>query len=230
MGIFNELGKGLGGLAGIVIGSPIKFIGEVTEIKMLENIGNGVKHSSKFAGEALGTFTDGALGTVSGLINDDPSKRDQGLSEMGTAVGQTAKGVYNSAKNVLKNSGDIIVGAIEGDMDSVKKGAAGIVTTVAVGALAVGVIDIVDGVDVSDVDVAETDATDYNVAQASVLETGVVGVEDINPNPDTHHVDSHYVQAYDRSDGTHVDGYWRGGDTGYEQTNPDNTTLNNLNT
>ncbi|WP_230159725.1 hypothetical protein [Peribacillus sp. Bi96] len=40
----------------------------------------------------------------------------------------------------MKNSGEVVVGAIDGDMEMVKKGASGLITTVAV----VGVVDIMD--------------------------------------------------------------------------------------
>ena len=43
-----------------------------------------------------------------------------------------------------------------------------------------------------------------------------------------HHVDPHWVDGYDRSDGTEVDGYWRGGDEGYDRSNPDGDLSNNL--
>lgn len=59
-------------------------------------------------------------------------------------------------------------------------------------------------------------------------------------NPDFHFVEPHHVQDYTRTDGTHVNGYWRDGDGdtfqdlsadqggGYIQTNPDSNLFNNL--
>ncbi|MBD7912787.1 MULTISPECIES: hypothetical protein [Clostridium] len=44
-----------------------------------------------------------------------------------------------------------------------------------------------------------------------------------------HHVRPNDVQDYYRQDGTHVDGYHRGGDEGYYRSNPDGRTDNNLN-
>jgi hypothetical protein len=61
-----------------------------------------------------------------------------------------------------------------------------------------------------------------------------------DPSANIHHVDPHYVQDHIRSDGTHVDGYWRDGDGnthhdltvdeggGYIQSNPDGIISNNL--
>jgi|GEM_PF-3439130 len=202
MGIFREIGNGLGSLAGAVIGTPIKVIGEITEIKLIEDIGDGVKKASTFAGDTLGTFTDGAVEVVTGIIQEDEQKKDEGLNNLGNAIGTTAKGVYHTAKNVVVNSGEIIGGAIDGDMESVKKGATGIVTTVAVGALAIGIVDIVDGAD---------GGTEVTQADAS---TG------------THHVDSHHVEGYVKGDGTVVNDYWRGGEEGYERSNPDGISNN----
>ncbi|WEG16678.1 hypothetical protein PQ478_19565 [Alkalihalophilus pseudofirmus] len=59
--------------------------------------------------------------------------------------------------------------------------------------------------------------------------------------PGTHNVDPHYVNGYERADGTVVEGYWRDGDGdtsvnlskedggGYERSNPDGDPTNNLN-
>jgi len=217
VGLFKDIGRFAGKAAGIVIGGPIQVVGELTGLDLVEGIGRGVQKASTFAGETVGTFTDGAVGTVSGIIKDDPSKRDEGLSNMGNAIGTTAKGVYATAKNTLKNGADVIGGAMDGDMDTVKKGAAGIVTTVAVGALAIGVVDFIDGADgiELDSDIAEAD-------------------------PGVHHVGPNYVNGYVRSDGTEVSGYWRDGDGnssthltadqggGYLRTNPDGIESNNL--
>lgn len=205
MGFFKEIGNGLGSLAGAVIGTPIKVIGELTDIKLIEDIGSGVEKASTFAGDTLGTFTDGAVGVVTGIIQDDESKKDEGWDNLGDAVGTTAKGVYHTAKNVVVNSGEIIGGALDGDMDSVKKGAAGIVTTVTIGALALGVIDVVDGAD------------------------GGTEIAQVEAPTETHHVEGHHVDSYERGDGTVVNGYERGGEVGYERSNPDGIIDNNLN-
>ncbi|MFJ5718140.1 hypothetical protein [Neobacillus sp. NPDC093127] len=221
MGLFHDIGKFSGKVAGIVIGGPIQVVGELTGLDLIEDIGRGVQKASTFAGETVGTFTDGAVGTVSGIIQDDPSKRDEGLINMGNAIGTTAKGVYTTAKTTLKNGVDVIGGAMDGDMNTVKRGAAGIIKTVAVGALAIGVVDLVDEADGIDLD---SDVADTN----------------IDSDPGVHHVDPHYVNGYVRSDGTEVSGYWRDGDGdpnthltaeqggGYIRTNPDGIEENNI--
>lgn len=47
-------------------------------------------------------------------------------------------------------------------------------------------------------------------------------------SPGIHHVEPHYVEGYYRSDGTYVEGYQRGGDSGYYRSDPDSSTSNNI--
>lgn len=52
-----------------------------------------MKKASVFTGDTLGTFTDGVVNTVSGLVQEDLNKRDEGLSNIGDAVGRTVEEV-----------------------------------------------------------------------------------------------------------------------------------------
>jgi hypothetical protein len=165
MTFIRDLGKGLGKAAGFVVGKPIEFIGEVTGIDLIEDVGKGVQKASEFAGDTAGQVVSGAVDTVSGMINDDPMKRDKGLGDMGNAVSRTAKGVVVTAKNAIHDGGDVISGFMDGDNARLKKGASSLAKTVAIGALAVGVIDIVDGVDGGG-DVAHAETVDNPHAPA----------------------------------------------------------------
>lgn len=163
MSLIRGVGKFAGKAAGFVVGKPIQFVGELTGVEIIEDIGKGVRNASEFAGDTVGQVAAGAVDTVSGIINDDSTKRDKGFGEMGTAVTRTAKGVVVTAKNTIQNGGDVIVGMIDGDNDRVKKGATSLVKTVAIGALAVGVVDFIDGVDGADTaEAADTTHTNIN--------------------------------------------------------------------
>ena len=216
MSFFKEVGSALGGTIGFVLGKPIEKIGEVTDLKILEDIGSGVQKSSKFAGETLGEVTGGAVNTVRGIVTEDKTLRDEGLSDMGHAVGRTAKGVVHTVKGVATNGSHMIEGAVTGDTELLKKGASGIATTAAVGVIAFGITDAVVDIDGS----ADATATPSNV----------------DVDGETHHVNAHYVESHVRADGTQVEGYWRDGDgdtsvntdEGYMRTNPDDVKWNNL--
>lgn len=179
MSFLKTVGKYAGKTAGFVVGKPIQVIGELTGFEAVEDIGKGVRKASEFAGETVGQAAGGVVGTVSGIINDNPAQRDQGLSEMGSAVGRTAKGVYQTAKQTVQNGGEVIGGFMDGDHDRVKKGAISIAKTVAIGALAVGVVDVVDGVDVAD---AEETGSDASLVEDVPFETKTIEL----PNGETY--------------------------------------------
>ena len=49
-----------------------------------------------------------------------------------------------------------------------------------------------------------------------------------NSDSRNHQVSPHSVEGYQRGDGTEVQGYWRGGDSGYSRSNPDGNPNNNI--
>ncbi|MCU1808245.1 HNH endonuclease [Cytobacillus firmus] len=147
MGMIRKLGKYTGKAAGFVIGGPIQIVGELTGSGLIKDIGKGVQKASEFAGDTVGQVASGAVDTVAGIVNEDSGQRDKGLGNMGNAVTRTAKGVVVTAKNTFVNGGEVIGGVIDGDNDRVKRGATSIVKTVAIGALAVGLVDVIDGAD-----------------------------------------------------------------------------------
>lgn len=224
----KDFGGLLGSLVGGVIGGPIKFIGEVTDVKLIEEIGDGVINSTKFTGETVGQVVGGSVNAIRGVVTDDRTLIDEGLGDLGDAGSRTLTGVVNTAKHAVENGGNVIIGIMDNDIEQVKQGASGLVKTAAVGALAVGVIDIA-----GDIGIDADTGTD-------VASSDTISSDDAINDAELHHVNPHYVEGYDRADGTHVEGYWRDGDGntsvnlseeqggGYMQSNPDNQTENNL--
>jgi len=114
--------------------------------------------------------------TVAGMVSEDPIKRDKGLSDIGNAAYRTGKGVLITAKDALHNGGEVIGGVIDGDHNRVKSGASSLVKTVAVGVLAVGVIDIMDGADGESVAQAEALDTTKETLPADIYGDGYESV------------------------------------------------------
>jgi hypothetical protein len=244
MGFLRDLGKFSGKAAGFVVGGAVNVVGEVTGSKFIKEVGDGVKKASEFAGDTLGQVADGAWNTASGIVTKDESKIDQGLGDIGNSVSRTAKGVYHTAKSTYHSGKDVYEGFKSNDDEKIKQGVSNIAKTVAVGALAVGVVDMVDGPDIGDPtnnnsNLAEGGDSPANTQQAT---TSVTTIENgSTENPGSHHVKPHYVEGYYRADGTYVEGYYRDGDGnpntqlteeqggGYNRTNPDGVPTNNLN-
>lgn len=245
MGFLRDLGKFTGKAAGFVVGGAVNVVGDVTGSKFIKEVGDGVKKASEFAGDTLGQVADGAWNTTTGMIQKDDRKIEQGLNDIGNSVSRTAKGVYETAKGTYHNGKDVYEGFKYNDDEKIKSGVKNIVKTVAVGALAVGVVDLVDGVDIGDPTgnqpnfadgAAEADNTNIPTEQVEVASNVEASEE-----PGTHHVKPHEVSGYTRADGTQVDGYYRDGDGnpntqlteqqggGYVRTNADGSITNNLN-
>jgi len=178
MSLIRGIGKGLGKGAGFLLGKPIELVGEVTGSNLIGDIGKGVQKASEFAGDTAGQVVGGAVDTVSGIISEDQAKRDKGLGEMGNAVSRTAKGVVVTAKNAIHDGGDVIGGFVDGDHNRMKKGASSLVKTVAVGTIAVGVVDVIDGADGGGVAQAESVDTPNTPTPTSEAAPAVNGVEE----------------------------------------------------
>lgn len=239
MGFLRELGKFTGKATGFVVGGAVNVVGEVTGSKFIKEVGDGVKQASEFAGDTLGQVADGAWNTATGIIQKDDDKIENGLGDIGNSVSRTAKGVYYTAKNTYDNGKDVYVGFKYNNDEKIKSGVANIAKTVAVGALAVGVVDMVDGVDSGDPTVENHNLADAgnpeinsNVHQVEphIVDSNV----ESNENPGTNHVEPHWRTLSDGRE-VYVDGDGNpntqltteeGG--GWIRSNPDGDPNNNL--
>ncbi|WP_339276367.1 hypothetical protein MKY59_05120 [Paenibacillus sp. FSL W8-0426] len=231
MSFLKDLGQFAGKVTGRVLGGSVRVVGEVTGSQYIKEVGNGVEKATVHTGRTVGDLASGVYDVAKGVITNDGATVDHGLNDIGGAVSDTAKGVVASAKYVYNNGKDVVTGIKDEDMDRVKHGAKGLVTAAAVSVIAVGILDVADGADGIGEIAAESDPShaapiEHTTATANVEQTGAASIE----NPNTHHVEPHYVEGYERADGTHVEGYYRDGDGdtsvnrpngGYEQHNPD---------
>ncbi|GAQ19280.1 hypothetical protein OPHB3_3242 [Oceanobacillus picturae] len=232
MGFFRVAGKGAGSLFGTVVGGSIKFAGDLTGSKFIEEVGDGVKSASKFAGDSVGQAADGVWNTASGMIQKDDDKINRGVDDLGSSVGRTAKGIGTTIKNTAEQSYNAYDGFKSGDTQRAKESLKGIGKTAAIGMLAVGVVDIADGIEGS-----ESSATQVSSGETAPQMTSE---ESSSINTQYHNVDAHYVEGYTRTDGTYVEGYWRDGDGdtsvnrtveeggGYIRSNPDGNFTSNI--
>ncbi|QNU28090.1 hypothetical protein IC803_00380 [Geobacillus sp. 46C-IIa] len=241
MSVFRELGRLAGKATGMVIGGAVNVVGEMAGSRWVKEVGDGVKKASEFAGDTLGQAVDGVWNTASGIIQKDEMKVEKGLGNIGRSISRTAKGVYETAKHTYQSGKEVYEGLRDDDARKMKNGLASIAKTVAIGTLAVGVVDMVDGVDYGD----EAESSHDSVRtgdQAHLASSGYVEAAagiDSEESPGTHHVRPHWVEGHWR-DGQWIEGYWRDGDGntdvnlteeqggGYERTNPDGNPDNNL--
>lgn len=147
MKFLKGLGNAAGELAGVVLGGTVRVAGELTGSSFVKEIGDGVENATRFAGRKAGELASGAWDMTAGIITQDEAKLHEGLDDLGGAASDTAKGVGHLLVNVAENGANVVKGVAQQDKELLKAGAKGLVYTAAVGAIAVGVVDIVDGPD-----------------------------------------------------------------------------------
>lgn len=220
MGFLKELGSFVGDVAGGIVGGTVNVIGELTGSEFIEEIGDGIKKASSFAGEKLGEAASGTWDVAAGIITQDEGQLNTGLGDMGKAVGDTAKAAGHTICNVVENGANVVGGIVDGDTSRLKDGAKGLVKFGVVGALSFGVIDLIDGADGEAPTVVSDQSASITTDAGLSPNASEVTLVD---NPNSHHVEPHWRTL---PDGTQI---WVDGDGdtsvntdgGWTQSNPD---------
>ncbi|GGJ80294.1 hypothetical protein GGR02_003444 [Anoxybacillus voinovskiensis] len=245
MSLFRELGRLAGKATGEVVGGAVNIVGDITGSQWIKEVGDGVKKASEFAGDTFGQAVDGVWNTAAGIVQNDERKIEKGLGNIGESISRTAKGVYQTAKHTYQNGKEVYEGLLDDDEEKLKNGLANIAKTAAIGTLAIGIFDVIDGIDHGDWIESDQDSSnignegsgsDYSADSYSSHSEVAASIEETTG---THHVRPHWVEGH-WSDGQWIEGYWRDGDGntdvnlteeqggGYERTNPDGNPRNNL--
>ncbi|GLC90578.1 hypothetical protein [Lysinibacillus piscis] len=207
----KELGSLVGQVTGDIVGGTVKLVGDITGSDLIEDIGESVQKASYFAGDKLGKAASGTWDVAAGIIMQDERQLNAGFSDLGSAIGDTVKATGHTVVNVVENSSNVIDGIANGNTNQMKDGALGLVKFGVVGALAFGVFDLVDGVDLLNSD-SITVTDDLSTSEDVLID-----------NQNTHHVEPH-ERTLTSGETIWVDG---DGDSsvntyeGWNQTNPD---------
>jgi DNase/tRNase domain of colicin-like bacteriocin len=167
MDFLKKTGKFAGTLTGKVLGGSVRIVGELANSKYIKEIGDSVERATTQTGELLGQTASGLYDVGAGLITKDESKRDEGLGDIGGAVKTTAIGIGHGVVHVVASGKDVYQGLKDGDNERLKQGAKNLGKVAAVGVIAIGVIDLVDGVDAAAASpVVEPPDMDMDMVQA----------------------------------------------------------------
>lgn len=175
MAFFRSVGKGIGTIAGGVIGGSVKFAGKKVGSQWVEEVGEGIKQASTIALDNAGQFVDGAVKGTYGVIKKDEKAMNEGFSDLKDSSGKTLKGIGNTVVYTAKSAGTTYQGIKSGDRDQALQGVKNIGKVAVVSTLAVGVIDFVDGADT--VEAEEIENRNDHLAGDVHPETGVPFVE-----------------------------------------------------
>jgi uncharacterized cupin superfamily protein len=147
MKLIKNIGNAAGEFTGGLIGGTVRVVGELAGSNFIKDIGNGVESATKFAGRTAGELASGVWDVTAGAIKKDEGKMDEGLQDLSGAVTGTARGVKHVVVDVVENGANVVKGIAQEDRELLKAGAKGLVYTAAIGAIAIGFVDLVDGPD-----------------------------------------------------------------------------------
>lgn len=206
MGLIKDLGKIAGTIAGITVGAPVALVGEIVNSDFIREIGESAYKVTEHTGELLGNVAEGITETVYGTATSDKAIQSQGLSKVIDSSTSYAKGVARGTMKMITNGFNATDAILSGNTDEAIRLGKEIAKTVAVGTLAIGITNVLDGLDT-------IDGTDNSFTDNDSF------VENIN----MHHVTPH-VRTLSDGRTIWVDGDGNTGiDTfdGWFQTNPD---------
>ncbi|WP_199519226.1 hypothetical protein [Psychrobacter sp. bablab_jr012] len=210
MSFLKNLGKDLGKSAGAVLGGSVKKVGQFVDSDFVQEIGDSVEGSMKNTGNLLGNVADGIAEVGIGIVENDNVRRDKGFSDLGDTTKEVGDQLLIAAGQILENTVNTADGLLERDWDKVKTSGRSLVKVAAVSTIAIGIVEVVDGVDTSGAEsLAAADSS--TVADSTQIENynvhDVSPHERVLPNGDVIWVDGDGDTSVDR-------------DTGWTQTNP----------
>lgn len=204
MSFLKELFTGAGQGAGFVLGGTIKVIGQVTDSKFIQEVGQGVESSMAYTGAVLGNVADGVADVGIGIACKDGNKIEQGFNNLGETAVDVGSQVVNTVATVAKESVNTVGCIVDGDLDGAKESVKHLGKVAVVSTLAIGIVDVVDSIEEAEM---QTDNPQYLTID----------------NPNTHYVEPHERVLHDGRviwvDGDGDTSVHR--DTGWFQTNPD---------
>ena len=208
MSFLKNLGKDLGKSAGAVLGGSVKKVGKFVDSDFVQEIGDSVEGSMKNTGNLLGNVADGIAEVGIGIVENDNVRRDKGFSNLGDTTMEVGDQLFIAAGQILENTVNTADGLLERDWDKVKTSGRSLVKVAAVSTIAIGIVEVVDGVDATGTETLAT--TDTNLDNAQVENYNVHEVsphERVLPSGEVIWVDGDGDTSVDR-------------DTGWIQTNP----------
>lgn len=156
MAFFRKVGKGVGTVAGGVIGGGIKIVGKAVKSEWVEEVGDGVKQASTIALDNAGQFVDGAVRGTYGVLKQDEIAKLEGFYDLKDSTGRTLKGIGSAVTYTVKSAGTTIEGIRSGDNEQTMQGVKNIGKVAVISTLAVGVVDVIDGADVAEAEEIST--------------------------------------------------------------------------
>lgn len=105
MALFRMIGKGMGAIAGAVIGGSVRKAGKAVNSGLLQGMGEGITKGSKKVFGTGGQFIDGAVKGAFGVISKNEPVKSEGVNDLKESTLDTIKGIDHSISYTVKSLG-----------------------------------------------------------------------------------------------------------------------------
>ncbi|MDN4609178.1 HNH endonuclease [Sporosarcina highlanderae] len=162
MKVFRTVGNGVNLIAGGIIKGGVHVASSIVSTKSpeigayIKDVGNSVVDSSAKVISNTAHFADGAANGIYGAVTKDPKRLGEGWDDIKASSKNTVKGIGNGIVYTGEALGQTIKGAAFQDKELIIQGMKKVGKVATVGALGVGIIDIL---------------VDDNTVHAEVLDT-----------------------------------------------------------
>ncbi|MGB6406724.1 MAG: HNH endonuclease [Planococcus donghaensis] len=162
MGILRFTLGGTAKLAGKATNSAVKGASMLISKKspetgeFFEDVGRGIINASVTSIDTVSQFADGGIQTVYGAATKNQSTVEAGFKEMKTPVKRTVKGIGHTITSIAKNVDKTATGLMNGNIDEAKAGSKNLLKTTAILITAIGVVDVLNGIEMADAEEFET--------------------------------------------------------------------------
>ena len=147
MGFFKKLGHLAGSVTGLAVSTPVYLVGEIIKSDYIKEIATVAADVTAHTGKVLGSVTDSTLKCASGIITQDSSKAEEGFSEVIESATNTMVGIGKGLINTVEKGIDTVSAIADGDSEKAIKIGKELVKIAAVSTLAVGICDVIGGID-----------------------------------------------------------------------------------
>lgn len=177
MNSFRTFGKDLGKLVGTVVAAPLYLASEITDSDFMRDVADTAVKVSSHTGGLIADVAQGTGKCIGGVINNDGKAIGEGLGQVLEASANTAVGMGKGMVHVVCQGAETAGAILSGDTETAIKTGKELAKVALVGAFAVGIGDVIEGVmdlDTDDYKLVENENTHYVTPHNRTLPDGRV--------------------------------------------------------
>lgn len=147
MDILKKAGIMGGAVIGGVVGGTFSVVGEISKVKILDEIGASIIDSSITTGAIAGDLASGTTDIVVGKLAKNPKRIYRGKKDLKCGGGKIINNFCENLKLTIDNGGEIIKGVKAADKERTLTGVKTFAKMAAVGFITTGAVKVsADGV------------------------------------------------------------------------------------